>query len=464
MADLTTKIRRAKAKLLGTAAADIVVPFQMECQCGTAVTGIRRQTSQQATCTACHQTLFILPVNVYPTTRRVASEVVGGSFGTRLAAATRELIPNTPVDPSTDRPDRSRTSASSSGTKSAASGRSGSAAGPSPGSANRAGAGNTRTASGRSGVRGEASASGTSEKKRISGADSGAHETVSGASGRAAGQAQRPRRDVSTVARQTLTPFRLLMCGVVIAVSLTGLWSWNQRRQDNARHAWRIASDNIAESLAAENLQKLESDLQQAVDAAAILRRTDLEAQAVSNLLLQTRAVNNLCGVDLFGELSATYQPDGTPDPVKVRTAEQLLIAGWHVFQCRILAHDSSERVVSLQLPVEFGSDSLRTTIESSPLRHTMEAFSGNSPVFAARIVSCHPPASAGGEWKVTLDPETLTLMTSVAHCRAAGLPAAEDQEMIDQLKRQDEFVKSTDLESLREQDRAHRRAREQAQ
>ena len=78
MSSLLAKLAKAKSRLFGSAPESIAVPFEVPCDCGHRVTGIRRTSYQIAVCSACQSSIYVLPVNVYPTTKRIRSEVVDG--------------------------------------------------------------------------------------------------------------------------------------------------------------------------------------------------------------------------------------------------------------------------------------------------------------------------------------------------------------------------------------------------
>lgn len=450
MTDLATKLRRAKAKLLGTAAADIVVPFQLSCSCGRSLSGLRTATSQQLTCGGCGQGMFVLPVNVYPATRRVSSEVVGGSFGNRLAAATREFIPAA-ASPATapDRPDTARSRTASSGNTSA-----GSISGKATSERRTKDGGRQSRDDVRDGSRSSVSGGRKSE---------GTSDPLPRRNSPAAARRERPGLIVSV--RRTFTPFRLLMMGVVLAAGLTGWWTWRKTQQDAARDRWIMARDLAEEHLKAGRLGDLQTALQQAVDAAEMTGRYDSEAQNTFSLLMQTQAVNDLSLVDLYSELSSMYSKPGSPDVSRSQTTEQILKDGWHLFQCRVQVKDEESSTVQLELPMEFQSDSAtdgtRIQVMSSPLSAAAKAMKGDSLILAARIESCQRPASPGTDWVIRLIPESCTLMTSVVHCEEVGLPVQEQPDILQQLQRQQEFVNSTDLRSLALRDQERRRQME---
>ena len=91
MSSLLAKLAKAKSRLFGSAPESVPVPFEVPCDCGHRVTGIRRTSYQIAVCSACQSSLFVLPVNVYPTTKRIRSEVVDGPVLERVGTVVRDL-------------------------------------------------------------------------------------------------------------------------------------------------------------------------------------------------------------------------------------------------------------------------------------------------------------------------------------------------------------------------------------
>ena len=105
------KLKRMKARLSNDAATEIEVPYEVVCECGETVTGIRRDTWIEAECQDCYQSLFVLPTNVYPATPSVPSEVLGGTFSERLKVVISEIFPGRrteerPAEPKPEKADQ----------------------------------------------------------------------------------------------------------------------------------------------------------------------------------------------------------------------------------------------------------------------------------------------------------------------------------------------------------------------
>lgn len=443
MGGLSTRITRARAKLMGTTSTDIPAPFEIRCDCGQTTAGIRKPTSQQIPCSACGKTNFILPVNVYPSTRSVPSEVVGGPFSRRLLAAARELIPLKAADEQLRPPDAE--------TKSGNHGElsdteevvvsvleqtdeypeNGVEAGELP---------PRRSAS----ARGRRPAASPQPKVREAAATPGFRLP----------QLKLPQVDVRRAARRTLTPFRLLMLGAIISAVATGWIIRNKARHDQALQVWRDSMDLAEASLVENNLTELNSALQAAVNAAAVLQRTDNEVQRAINLLTETQAVNQLSPVDISSELSGAYDKSGLLNRSRAETAEAALPGGWYVFDCPIRIMDERPSLAILDLPLMAGSDRVIVEVQSSLLVETAAAMEPDSVLFAARISGCRPPLSYGNSWRIQLDPESCALITTAVHARSAGLDPDESATIRERIERQKQILESLDLYELKSQDR----------
>ena len=97
MSSLKARLAKAKARFFGTAVLDVPVPFELTCECGHRVMGIRRPAFQIADCSACQTAIYVLPVNVYPGTRRVRSEEVVD--GPMVSQAGTIVPPRYGIDP-----------------------------------------------------------------------------------------------------------------------------------------------------------------------------------------------------------------------------------------------------------------------------------------------------------------------------------------------------------------------------
>lgn len=436
MSSLASKFQRVKSRLLGTAAVDIPTPFELTCECGQRIAGIRKATSQQAECTLCGTVRFVLPVNVYPSTRRVGSEVTGGGMSDRLAAAAKELVPVaetvTPVD--------SAVPASSPGARDL------------PGtSADRRDKAGSR----------ERDKADSREREKA-----GSRKEVRPATA----EAEQPARaaiqpvDIKRVARRTFTPFRLLMASALAVVVVTGWYSIRQKRMADARQNWRTSVDAIELALQEQNFDDLQQPLDVAVQAAALLGKRDPETRRMINLMYQTTAINQVSTVDLVAELQRVYLKSGQLDESRVTDLKNVITLGTQFFDCPLTLVDGSDTKVRLNLPLRIGAHSVIIESRSSLLRQAAAKLQGTSIVFAAKIAACRSPldADSDGSWSIELASEGCALLTSGLHCTQIGLDAETQPLLKQQLQRQEELIETIDLQALQQQDQQLQMAREQ--
>ncbi|MBL8817736.1 MAG: hypothetical protein JNL58_17050 [Planctomyces sp.] len=462
MSDLSEKIRRARARLFGTTARDVRVPFQLNCDCGHRVGGIRQTSSQIVTCSQCSAQLFVLPVNVYPTTRRVPSEVLGGRFHQRLISVVKDLLPflspaSAPSGrPSSRVPDRSTQDSRRAGSQQQSEG-------------GRTAALETRERL----PQGTGTAAWAAEEKRPE-RERKKGEVLPNARGEALPNArgeadvpelsERVRQPLMRRIRRQVTPFRLLMLAVTVVIATTAGWMYHRRQLEQARIAWRSAMDETEVVLGDRNFGQLEQILIKADQAARVLGRMDLEVGAVRNLLRQTTAINGLNSDDLYSELSTAYSPDGRLDSGRVDGLCRDVCTGWHVFECRLSAVPESEfgiaGMLELDYPMRVHSHKVRILADSSLLNSAFSAAPNSTLIFAASIESCRGPDSATQQWVIRLRSDSCALLTTREHAEQFGLSDAVDPDLTTLLEYQKQFVESTNIEDLIEKDRQLERAR----
>ncbi len=438
---LTTKLHRARAKLLGTTATDIPVPFRILCECGQPISGIRRPSFQQITCSSCGAIRFVLPVNVYPSTRSVHSEAVSGPFGKRLMAAARELIPSRHELPPENRSDPRRRSGKRQ------------QPGARPDSAD---------VQQYTDEVDNPDLPPDSTRRRLDQTRQKLQQLQSSATDSSTPVVEPEVRipplklqklHIRRTARRTFTPFRMLMLGVLLSAFATGWWIHTRNRIDNARQTWRNSIDEADTALEAGRLEDLQVALQSAVGAAAVLQRTDSEVQRAANLLLETQAVNRLNEVDLYLELLASYEKGGRLNRQLADAAETALKTGWYVFECPINPDGQQPAMVKLRLPLPVGRRGARIEVRSSLMSRAAAEFSGLSILFVAQVESCQPPETDADEWVIRLDAESCTLLTSVLHAERAGFEVEESRSLRQQLEKQRLFIEGIDTFALRSED-----------
>lgn len=441
MSELGNKLNRARAQLFGTAATEIKVPFQLECECGHRVAGIRQQSSQVVECTQCHSEHFVLPVNVYPTTRRVPSEVLGGNFRQRLFAVIGQLVPaKAPV------PDRRSNQPSAGGKANAAAENSGSTR---PATASPAYAEPDRTGKNSSADAAARGPGGNRTERRPAEPEPKA--------------AIRPRVPLTVRIRRQFTVFRMMMVTVLIVIAATAAWMVHRRQVEQARIAWRSAIDETQEMLSDSEFSELEQLLIRADAAATKLGRNDAEVGSMRNLLRQTQAVNGLNSDDLFSEIATAYSRDGGLQGNLVEGLCRDLCTGWHVFECRLLPASGTEAgsapTYALEFPVRVFQDQVQILTDSTILGTALAADPQSPVLFAAAIEECRGPSAGSPFWTIKLKSDTCAMITTAEHARQFGISPESDAELAAIIEKQKAFVEANNLELLLEKDREIARA-----
>ena len=421
MTSLKARLTKAKARLFGTATKDIVVPFELPCDCGHRVTGIRRATYQTAICSACNARVYVLPVNVYPATKRVRSEVLDGSVASRLSVIVRDLVAG-----EEETTPESQTSAKRA--KTPAQGRSGppglSEAAPKEGEP-----------SGGVKIPGKRSRKSNTQPGTTLAAEALAAEQILIDES----VVRVPRPSPAVFLRRMFTPFRVLMLSATLLVAVTGWWIVTQRRMEDARKTWRREMDVAEQALADKDLVALHDALVRAVAAADTLQREDAESRRATSLLQQTEAVQNLSSTDLVSMLSGCVSEDGLINTPKAAMAAESLGGRWFVFECSLLR---SENGLKADMPLIVDSVPVTICVTSDLLQSAVTAMPQSPLMFVASVESCRVVAE-GHEFRIQLNGNSSTLITTEYHAAQMGFTAANTPGLDALLDRQSEFLMS---------------------
>ena len=421
MTSLKARLNKARSRLLGTAAKDIVVPFELPCDCGLRVTGIRRTSYQIGICTGCDTRIYVLPVNVYPATKRVPSEVLDGSVTSRLSVILRDLV----VGEHKSAPE-SKLSAKPATIP-----------------------GQRRSASPAlyDGIPAE---SDSSDGEKVAGKrnrKSNAPARISPAAATLVAEqilveepvVRVPRPGLAVVMRRVFTPFRLLMLSATVLVAVTGWWIVTQRRMEDARKTWRREMDVAEQALEDKDLVALHESLSKAVAAADTLQRDDAESRRAGSLLLQTLAVQDLSSTDLVPMLSGCVSDDGAFNTAKAEAAAASLNGKWFVFECSLLR---SENGLKADLPLIVDTVPVTITISSDSLQRALTALPQSPLMFVASVDFCRV-VDRGPEFQIQLSGNSSTLITTRYHAAQMGFTAENSPGIDALLERQAEFLKT---------------------
>ena len=398
MSDTTSPIRKAKARLFGTAAEEIPVAFEVKCKCGQKLTGTRRTSWQQSVCPECHATHYVLPVNVYPQTAEVFSEVIGGSFMHRLTFVAKELLGGSPTEQSatTRRKAKQRTK--------------------------------------------------ESDKTETKSTESTPRRKLS------LPKITLPTIDVVGIAKRTFTPFRLLMFSIVGVVILTVGWTWHQRTIASARQTWRTSLDQIPEVLEDGNFGTLESLLTDAVAAGETLKKNDDEWRLILNLHQETVAFNQMSDADLLDIILAAYTQNDALTTDAQESVGSAIIGRTVLFDSMIVP-DPSHDTFLVDMPLSPGGHDVLIRLQLPAASELITSTTADQYLFTASVARVQAPTNNdSGFWLIELDPKSLVLVTRDEFCDAYGLPLDEETGIVQRVQLQKDFVEQSEEWSRRDE------------
>lgn len=395
MIAVLNKLKKIRTTLSGSSDPPADVRFSVKCECGNTIHGVRRATWIEKECDKCYASVFVLPVNIYPSTPSVPSEIIGGSFADRLKAVVGELFPGrkeTDAKPDSEAETPKR------------------------------------------------------QKKTETGKEKPA-ETESAADAESAPSPPRfrfPRLDIRGFLIRTFTPFRMLMLAILSVVCLTGYWMVTRNQMETARQTWLQSTEQAGDLLSQPDMVALESTLTTAVDAGYTLGKSDPDWRLTLNLLQETRAVNNMASASLLSAFHTAYGEDGRLTESAVESVSTTATSGVFIFDSWLeRASDGSWLV---QFPATPGTHAVEIYVPLPALAELFEKSLDTRAVFAARISAVTAPADDSREpWRILVDPNFFVLITSLPHCEVVGLTADEDPHLNTLLDQQKEFVQTSE-------------------
>ncbi|MEZ6127222.1 MAG: hypothetical protein R3C59_00905 [Planctomycetaceae bacterium] len=383
MAGLLKKLKRAGGRLKGGAEAAVSVPYELTCDCGSKVTGMRRATWIEGECQTCYQSLFVLPANVYPSTKSVPSEVLGGTFAERLKSVVAELFPKK------DSPVRAKEKPES----------------------------NTPAAD-------SAFAAEAVVKPKFT----------------------FPQIDVVGFLKRVFTPFRLLMLAIVTVLVLTVYWMTCQRAMEAARQVWLKTPERVEQLMQEGNLVELESVLAEAIGAAIVLQKDDPESRWLSNLLDETRTVNSLSINELLSGFHNAYDDRGRLKDDAESIVQTVCDSGPFVFDTTLNPKSGVSDDYLIDFPASPGRHPVHIIVPMPELQKLLETADDHRAIFAVEIQSVRAPEQRTYDpWILQIKPGSFVLFTSMTHCEAFGLTSEVDPTLPAILQRQLEFVENSD-------------------
>ncbi|MFM7055488.1 MAG: hypothetical protein ACKO2P_01055 [Planctomycetota bacterium] len=413
MSTLGERLAKARAKLFGTAAADVPAPFQLPCTCGHIVAGIRRPCIQITLCSACGQSLFVLPADRYPPTRRTARTTSERTTDSSPPAATSDSVEPPKTQPEWASSESATTERTASAEKTA-----------------RRSTRRTATSPSR-----PSSAPGTSPTE---GSASSKPQTSTRPTPPPTPTLAPPRPSITVRIRRTFTPFRLLTAGCLALLILTAGWMLHQRQLENARRIWRREFDTALKAETEGNRTALQQALQQAIAAADLLQKQDSDVAHARSLLRQCQAISQLTAVDPVAILTTHSAPGQPTSPDTLTTELRGLML---LFDAIPQAAPEAPNGVLLDLPLVIHGHLLQLSVQSEILHRFAQLHPGQSALFTAAIRASSPAADSSGPLLLELDPDSITLLTSEFLAAEAGLSPDHVPELHGILQRQSSLM-----------------------
>lgn len=399
MSESSQKLKRMRARLRGTVAAELPAKFTVQCECGSSVSGIRGNSWQQSTCSECHTVLYLLPTNVYPSTGSVANDVIGGTFGKRLSVVLSEVIP---------RGKRKRK---------------------------------------------ESEQTASSPKQESREAASRKKTPPSPPQWRVPRIAL-PRFNPIEIVQRTFTPFRMLLLGMLLAVGMTSSWLYHRNHLDAADRVWRETLDAIPQLIAEGDFQALQEILANTTDAGRLTGQKGAEWRRTVNLFEETQAVTAIC----YDTLPELLSEKAGLEASALASALADVVDQYFVIDGYIEPVGDTAGSFVLDIPAMSGQQAVMVTLQLPPLADYVQTNPTQRFVFGFRLDGTVLSESNDEFHELPVAPESFVLFTSEEHCEHLGMsvqadPTQADPTLAEVLANQKVFVEeSSRWEARREE------------
>ena len=382
------KLKRLKSRLAGESDASVQTPFEIRCDCGEIVRGVRRATAIQKDCDKCGEWLYVLPANVYPATKAVHSEVIDGGFVKRLTVLITEFFP------AKEKPEETKQKAD------------------------------------------------TPDSRKKSKEIAETEEAVSAEPAKQRWTFTLPNLNPRQLLRRIFTPFRLVMLSIVAIVGLTALWLSNKQATEEAQQVWLTTPDMIEEHVSSEDYVGLEVVLDKAVAAGEQLGKTDPEWRRIKNFRNEVAAANQLSTTDLLTVFQSAYDQQNQLLPSAAESTSNNL-TGYFIFDTIFSDAYNDPDALQCDLPAAPGRHPVNCIIKLPALNDFLATVDDGRIVFAAKFSSVSSPASSQ-IWNLEIAAESFAFITSKELCEAVGLSVLDDPDLAQILERQEQFVRTS--------------------
>lgn len=325
-------------------------PFEITCDCGCRVTGLRRAAPQQLVCGGCNELVFVLPANVYPVPaseqkrrqRRAAEIEDEGNRDSTTPSKPKSKKKKPPPLPESPPPRRTQAEV----------------------------------------------------RQRL---------------------AETGRR-----LRRQITPLRLIVVGIVLAIVATGFRVRHRARLEQARTTARVSADRGREALHDGDFRTASRELAAATAALDLLGRTDADAEEIRQLGREATAADGLLRISLIEILNEAEQ---SPDPEEWATHFRRQYAdGWLMFDAPVVqtADARGKKHIELDFPLTVHEMPVRILADVPALR-SLATTTPQRVILAAQLSECRLVTTKPAHFEMRLRPETAFLWSDFESYAALG-------------------------------------------
>lgn len=240
--------------------------------------------------------------------------------------------------------------------------------------------------------------------------------------------------------RRFFSPFRITVVTIVGVVVATVAWQVHSRNVENARVEFDAARKKALTLLEERDFAGAEPLLDQARRAADLTGRRDGLANRVRRLYLETNAINNLAQTSLFEALSTATAGARTDAPAVLMSQleERWIVLDTHVAPA---GRVEDENLFTVDLPLQINGVLVEARVVGSEFDGLRLPREGSQVIFAAQIAACALEGGQPDTLVLQLAPESVRLWTDADLYDAIGMSGLEDSAALEVLQRQAEHL-----------------------
>lgn len=252
----------------------------------------------------------------------------------------------------------------------------------------------------------------------------------------------------AAVARQKaqITPFRLVIVGILVVVAATGYWVMQRNAAERAEITLRTAAEAGYAALDAGDFVTASREFQRACDALAVLRRDDEKATKLRQMLRESIAASHLLSkplFEVFNELPKVSHRDPAHwqdefrrdyadqwlvlDTSIIRNGHRPTLGGEPAEEPSDSKSQSHERVI-VDYPLVVGGKPAIIEMEGTLFDRLDQGPEPKRVVFAAQLEGGYLRKESPQSWVVTLRGETAFLWSNFDNYRAIGFEFSADR------------------------------------